>query len=138
MSTDINEWNQRIIDDFRANEGKVGPPFDGVPMLLLHTVGAKSGEQRISPLTYRPDGDRYIVFGSYAGASKHPAWFHNLLAAPDTTIEVGADHVDVRARVAEGDEREAIWSAQKRDVPPFADYEAKTDRQIPVVILERR
>lgn len=136
---DQNDFNQRIIDEFRANDGKVGPPFEGAPMLLLRTVGAKSGASRTTPLVYRPHGEAYAVFASYAGAPKHPAWFRNLVAQPDVTIEVGSEEVPVHARVTEGDEREQIWSAQKRDVPTFAEYEAKTGgREIPVVVLEQR
>jgi deazaflavin-dependent oxidoreductase (nitroreductase family) len=138
VSDQINDFNSSIVEEFRGNAGAVGGMFAGVPMLLLHTKGAKSGTARINPLAYRPVGDAWAVFGSFGGAPTHPAWYHNLLAAPDTEIEVGTETVPVRARVTEGDEREAIWSAQKRDRSTFADYEAKTDREIPVILLERR
>ncbi len=138
MAERIHDFNSKIIDEFRANGGRVGGMFEGRPMLLLHTSGARSGEARVNPLAYRPEREAWIVFGSYAGASKHPAWFHNLVAEPDVTIEVGDDTVTVRARVTEGDERTRIWEAQKRDVPTFADYEAKAGREIPLVALERR
>ena len=106
-------------------------------MVLLHTVGARSGEERVNPLVYQADGDRIAIFGSKAGAPTHPAWYHNLLANPEVTVELGPDTVPMRARVAEPDERERIWSRQKEIMPGFADYEANTTRVIPVVILER-
>jgi len=133
-----DDFNAQIIDEFRTNDGRVGGMFEGHPLLLLHTTGAKSGDGRVNPLAYRQQSDAWVVFGSYAGAPKHPAWFHNLVADPDATIEVGTATVAVRARVMEGDERRRIWDAQKRDVPTFADYEAKAGREIPVVALERR
>ena len=131
-----NNWNQQIIDEFRANQGKVGGPFQRVPLLLLHHTGAKSGTVRINPLAYRKDGDRFVVFGSKGGAPTNPDWYHNLVTNPDATIEVGTDTYEVRARVADGDERERIWAEQKRDNPAFAEYQQKTRRPIPVVILE--
>ena len=129
-------WNEKIIDEFRANAGKVGGPFEGVPILLLHHTGAKSGQVRVNPLAYQADGDRLVVFGSKGGAPTNPDWYYNLLANPRATVEAGTESFDVEARVAEGDERERIWSRQKELVPGFADYEQKTSRQIPVVILE--
>ena len=134
-----HDFNTSIIEEFRANGGVVGGMFEGRTMLLLHTTGRTSGAARTSPLVYRPHGaDSWVIFASYGGAPKDPAWFGNLVAQPDVDIEVGTDTVPVRARVASGDEREALWSAQKADIPTFADYEAKTDREIPVVVLERR
>jgi deazaflavin-dependent oxidoreductase (nitroreductase family) len=129
-------WNSKIISEFRANGGKVGGPFEGAPLLLLHTTGARTGEERVNPVMYRPDGDRLVVFASKAGADTNPDWFHNLRANPDVSVEVGAETRAVRAHVAEGDERHNLWEAHKRDWPGFADYETKTRRQIPVVILE--
>ena len=131
----MSDWNQKIIEEFRANEGRVGGPFERVPLLLLHHRGAKSGTERVSPLAYRREGDDYVVFGSRGGAPEHPAWVHNLVAHPETTVEVGTETIAVTARTATGDERTRIWSAQKADVPVFADYEAKTSREIPVVVL---
>lgn len=131
-----DDWNRKIIEEFRANEGRVGGPFEGAPMVLLHHKGAKSGTERVSPLVYRREGDRYVIFASKGGAPTNPDWFHNLVANPETKIEVGTQVIPVRARVAEGDERETIWTAQKQAMPGFADYEANTTRQIPVVILE--
>jgi deazaflavin-dependent oxidoreductase (nitroreductase family) len=133
----MSDFNAAIIDEFRANGGKVGGQFEGAPMVLLHTIGARSGEERVNPLVYQADGDRIAIFGSKAGAPTHPAWYHNLLANPDVTVELGPDTVPMRARVAEPDERERIWSRQKEIMPGFADYEANTTRVIPVVILER-
>ena len=132
-----NDFNQQIIDEFRANDGVVGGPFEGARMLLLHTTGAKSGQTRVIPLVYRPDDDRLVVFGSKGGAPTNPDWYHNLRSNPRATVEVGTDRFDVDARVADGDERERIWGEQKKEVPTFAEYEEKTDRQIPVVVLER-
>ena len=139
MSDAVHDFNTSIIDEFRANGGVVGGMFEGRSMLLLHTTGRTSGAARTSPLVYRPNGeDSWVIFASYGGAPKDPAWFGNLVAQPDVDIEVGTDTVPVRARVATGDERETLWSAQKAEIPTFADYEAKTDREIPVVVLERR
>lgn len=105
-------------------------------MVLLHHKGARTGTDRVTPLVYRQEGDAVVIFASKAGAPTNPDWFHNLRAHPETTIEVGAETRAVRARVAEGDERERIWNAQKQAMPGFAEYEVKTSRQIPVVILE--
>ncbi len=132
-----NDWNRRIIEEFRENGGKVGGPFEGARMLLLHHKGARTGTERVNPLVYQPVGEGCAVFGSKAGAPTNPDWYHNLIANPEATVEVGEDTVRVRARVAEGEERERIWTKQKQDRPNFADYEKKTSRQIPVVILER-
>jgi deazaflavin-dependent oxidoreductase (nitroreductase family) len=134
----VSDWNQKIIEEFRANEGRVGGPFENVPLLLLHHLGARTGTERVAPLAYRRDGDDYVVFGSKGGAPDHPAWFHNLLAHPDVRIEVGTETVDVTARVAAGDERERLWSVQKAEFPGFAAYEAKTTREIPVIVLSPR
>src|SRR4051794_22283736 len=131
-----DDWNRKIIDEFRANEGKVGQPFENTPILLLHHRGAKTGTERINPLAYRRDGDNFVIFASKAGAPTNPDWYHNLLANPDTTVEVGTTTTKVTAREATGDERDRLWSAQKGEFPGFADYEQKTSRQIPVVVLE--
>jgi len=134
---DMNDFNREIVDEFRANGGKVGGPFKGAQLLLLHSTGAKSGQERIAPLVYRTDGDHFVVFGSKAGAPTNPDWYHNLRANPKASVEVGTDTYDVTARVAEGEEHDRIWEQQKRDIPNFAEYEKKTDRKIPVIVLER-
>lgn len=135
----VNAFNQGIIDEFRANAGKVGGPFEGAPMVLVHHKGANTGTERVAPLVYQADDDNIVIFASKAGAPTHPHWYLNLLANPETTIEVGADTIPVRARVAAGDERERIWTKQKQQMPVFAEYEGKADgREIPVIILERR
>ena len=131
-----NDWNQGVIDEFRANGGKVAQ-FEGRPLLLLHHKGAKTGTARVNPLVYLPLDGSFAVFGSKAGGPTNPDWYHNLAANPDTEVEVGSETVPVRARVAEGEERDRIWEEQKRVNPSFAEYEEKTTRPIPVVILER-
>ncbi|CAA9232780.1 MAG: AclJ [uncultured Actinomycetospora sp.] len=136
--TELNDWNQRIIDEFRTNGGRVGGNFEGAPLLLLHHLGRKSGTERVSPMMYQPVGDDLAVFASKAGADTHPDWYRNLLAHPDVEVEVGTDKVAVRARDLPADEREPIWEKQKQDYPGFAGYESKTARTIPVVLLERR
>lgn len=134
------DFNEQIVAEFRANGGKVGGMFEGAPMVLVHNTGAKSGTERVTPLMYRPgDDDRIHIFASAAGATTNPDWFHNLEANPDVTIEIGTETVPARARVLDGQERDEIWEAQKRDVPQFAEYEKTAgDRQIPVIELARR
>jgi deazaflavin-dependent oxidoreductase (nitroreductase family) len=134
----IGDFNQRIIDEFRANGGK--PPSWGgsSPVLLLHHRGARSGIERVNPVAYLDDGGRYVVFASKAGAPSNPGWYHNLKAHPDTTIEVGSDTVAVTAAEANGAERERLFAAQAQRSPQFAEYQQKTDRVIPVMILARR
>jgi deazaflavin-dependent oxidoreductase (nitroreductase family) len=136
--SDMNAWNAKVLDEFRANAGKVGPPFEGSPVLILHSVGAKSGQDRLNPLVYQQVGDAWAIFASKGGAPTNPDWYYNLLAHPDTVIEVGADEVPVTARVAGSEEREPIWTTQKERFEGFAGYEKATTRTIPVVILERR
>ena len=132
---ELQNFNAGIIEEFRANDGKVGGMFEGAPILLLHTVGAKSGQERINPMMFQKVGNDYAVFASMAGAPTNPAWYHNLKANPSVTIEVGTDEFSVVARQTEGDEREEIWETQKNRFPTFAEYEAKTSRVIPVMIL---
>jgi deazaflavin-dependent oxidoreductase (nitroreductase family) len=131
-----DDRNRKIIEEFRANAGKVGGPFEGIPILLLHHKGAKTGSERVNPLAHRRDGDAFVVFASKGGAPDNPDWYHNVRANPDVEIEVGTERVPARARVAKGDERERLWSVQKQEYPGFADYEAKTDREIPVIVLQ--
>jgi len=132
----MSDWNDQIIAEFRGNQGKVGGNFAGRPMLLLHTVGRRSGQTRVNPVVFRRVGDAYAVFASKGGAPTNPDWYHNLLAEPRVRAEIGDATVDLVARVASVDERDPIWAAQKADMPGFADYERRTTRQIPVVLLE--
>jgi deazaflavin-dependent oxidoreductase (nitroreductase family) len=133
----MSDWNTAIIDEFRANGGKVGGGFEGAPLLLLHTTGAKTGRDHVNPVMYRRVGDDVAVFASKAGAPTNPDWYHNLVANPSVAAEIGTETIPFTARVATGDERERIWTAHKTENPGFAEYETKTTRQIPVVILER-
>jgi deazaflavin-dependent oxidoreductase (nitroreductase family) len=135
MSTSPQDFNARIIEEFHANDGHVGGMFEDSTLLLLHHVGAKSGQDRINPLAYNRDGDRYVIFASKAGAPTNPDWYHNLKAHPDVSIEVGTDTIDVVAAEATGEERERLFSAQVERSPGFGDYQAKTDRVIPVIVL---
>lgn len=135
MSTSPQDFNARIIEEFRANEGRVGGPFEGATLLLLHHVGAKSGTKRVNPLVYDRDGDRYVVFASKAGAPTNPDWYHNLKANPNVTIEVGTDTIEVVANEASGEERDRLFRAQVERSPQFGEYERKTDRVIPVMVL---
>jgi deazaflavin-dependent oxidoreductase (nitroreductase family) len=138
VSTDPNDFNNKVIAEFRANEGRVGGPFEGAPVLLLSTIGAKSGERRTTPVVYLPDGERMVIFASKAGAPTHPAWYHNLLANPTATVEVGSETVEVTAAVTSGEERDQLYTRQAAVMPQFNDYEQKTDRVIPVLALARR
>lgn len=138
MSDDINDFNEQIMAEFRANGGNVGGPFTGVPMVIVHHTGAKSGIVRHAPLAYLPDGDDVVIFASKGGDPTNPSWFHNLIANPDTVIELGAEILPVHVREATGAERDELFERQKKAMPPFADYEARTTRIIPVLILERR
>ncbi len=133
-----NDFNTQIIEEFRANEGVVGGPFEGAPLLLLTTTGAKSGEPRTSPMMYRSEDERMFVFASKAGAPTNPDWYHNLVATPEVTVEVGVERFGARAIEVRGAERDRIYAAQATEYPGFAEYEAKTDRIIPVVELVRQ
>jgi deazaflavin-dependent oxidoreductase (nitroreductase family) len=132
------DFNAQVIAEFRDNHGKVGGSFEGAPLLLLHSTGAKSGEERVSPMMYLPDGDRFLVFASKAGADTNPDWYHNLKAHPEARIEVGDDTIDVIAEELPRAERDAKYAEQAALYPGFADYEKKTDRVIPVLALTRR
>jgi deazaflavin-dependent oxidoreductase (nitroreductase family) len=134
---EVDDFNGQIIAEFRANGGKVGGPFEGADMLLLHHTGARSGTERVSPLAFQWVGESFAVFASKAGAPENPAWYHNLLAHPDAAVEVGTDTVQVRARVAQPAERDVLWDRQKQRRPGFAQYEVKAaPRRIPVVVLD--
>jgi deazaflavin-dependent oxidoreductase (nitroreductase family) len=131
-----DDWNARIIEEFRANDGQVGGPFDGAPLLLLHSTGARTGVERINPLMYRRLGDKFAVFASKGGSATNPDWYHNLLVHPEAVVEVGTETVSVKARVVRGEERDVIWGPHKVAWPMFAEYESKAGREIPVVVLE--
>jgi len=131
----MSDWNQQVIDEFRAHGGQVAN-MGNAPLLILHTTGAQSGEERESPVLYREEGEGLVVFASFAGGPTNPAWFHNLVANPDVTVELGDGTRRMRARVAAGEERARIWAAHKTEWPQFQECEDKTERAIPVVILE--
>jgi deazaflavin-dependent oxidoreductase (nitroreductase family) len=136
----MSEWNENVIDEFRANDGRVGHGFEGAPLLLLHTTGRRSGTERVNPLMYLPDGDRWVVFATKGGHVAHPHWLHNVEAKPEATIEVGTDTIPVTATVLrEGPERDELYARQVTAYPQFGEYEQKTEghRTIPVIILER-
>ncbi len=133
----LADFNQAIIDEFRANGGVVGGPFEGATLLLLHTTGARSGRPRVSPLAYLTIDGRMIIIGSYAGAPKDPAWVHNLRAHPRARIEVGTDAYDVAVRELPAGERDATYPKVTEMAPAFAEYQAKTTRVIPLFELTR-
>ena len=138
MSTSPADFNANVIEEFRANGGRVGGMFEGMPLLLLHHTGARSGEERVNPVAYARDDGRYVVIASKGGAPTNPAWYHNLLAHPEISIEVGADTIDVSASEATGEERERLFREQAERFPQFAEYERNTDRVIPVIVLTPR
>jgi deazaflavin-dependent oxidoreductase (nitroreductase family) len=133
----MSDFNEQVIAEFRANEGKVGGGFNGAPMVLLTTTGAKSGKRYTTPLVYLAEGDRMFIFASFAGAPTNPAWFHNIQANPRVSLEVGADSYDADATALTGDERDRVFAAQVSVMPGFADYQTKTSRVIPVVELHK-
>ena len=135
---DRKNWNEEIIEEFRANEGRVGGRFVNTPILLLHHTGAKSGTVRVNPLAYQTDGDRFVIFASKGGAPTNPDWYHNLRANPDATVEAGTDTIPVRARVTEGEERERLW-ARWRDFGDDVDgFATRRPTETAVVVLEPR
>jgi len=133
MSGSRDDWNARIIAEFRSNHGKVGGQFEGAPLLLLHHIGAHSGKPRINPMMYLKDGDRYLVFASKAGADNNPDWYHNLKAHPDVQIEVGDETIEVRAKEVIGPERDRLFARQASLYPRFAEYQRQTKRISPVI-----
>jgi deazaflavin-dependent oxidoreductase (nitroreductase family) len=135
MSLSPSDFNAKIIEEFHANEGRVGGSFESIPLLLLHHTGAKSGKRRTNPLAYQRDGERYVIFASKAGAPRNPAWYHNLRAQPKVRIEVGTEVIDAVATEARDAERERLYRTQAERVPQFGDYEKQTDRVIPVIVL---
>jgi deazaflavin-dependent oxidoreductase (nitroreductase family) len=134
---ELNDWNRSIIEEFRANGGKVGGRFTDMGLLLLTTTGAKSGKSRTNPVAYLADGDRWLVFASKAGGPTSPDWYHNLVAHPNVRLEVGTESFDAVATVLSGDERDAVYAQQAALHPVFAEYQQKTTRTIPVVALRR-
>ncbi len=137
FNQDPKGFNQQIITEFRANGGKVGGPFAGGHLLLLTTTGARSGQPRTIPLGYPPDEDRIIVIASHLGAPSHPDWYHNLVAHPEATVELGSERFRVRAMVIEGEERERLWNRLAEQMSFLVEHQQKTTRQIPLVALER-
>jgi deazaflavin-dependent oxidoreductase (nitroreductase family) len=133
-----HDFNAPTIAEFRKNHGKVGGYFEGAPLLLLHTVGKRSGKPRVNPMMYLKDGERYLVFASKGGADTHPDWYYNLKAHPDVRIEVGDETIDAHAEEITGRERDTIYKRQATLYPGFADYERKTKRVIPVIALTRK
>lgn len=133
----LNERNAAIIDEFRANAGHVGGPYADRSLLLLHTIGAKTGQKRVNPVVYITDGDRFVILASKAGAPTNPDWYHNLLAHPLVTVEVGAEQFQVKATVSIEPERGRLFNKMVEASPGFADYQRKTTRLIPVIVLTR-
>jgi deazaflavin-dependent oxidoreductase (nitroreductase family) len=135
--SDTNDWNRNIIEEFRSNAGGIGGGFAGAPMLLLTTSGARTGRPHTTPMMYLPEGDRLYVFASKAGAPTNPDWYHNLIANPTVTVEVGSETFAARAEVVTGPERDRVYGKQSERYPTFAEYQKKTSRTIPVVALDR-
>ena len=135
---DMNAWNRQIMEEFHANAGKVGGPFEGIPLLLLTTTGARSGQRRTTPVGYMPDGDRLVIFATRGGLPTNPSWYYNLVAHPEATVEVGTETFEVTAVVLTGEERDRLYARQVERAPVFAEYQAKTTRKIPVIALHRR
>jgi deazaflavin-dependent oxidoreductase (nitroreductase family) len=135
MMNDFEAWNHQVIEEFRANKDKV----NGVrSLLLLTTTGARSGKQRMNPVAYTTDGERLVIIASKAGMPTNPDWYHNIVAHPDVTVEVGSETVEARATIAEGAERDELYAKQAAIMPNFAEYQAKTTRTIPVIVLTRK
>ena len=134
----MNDWNRQTIEAFHANGGKVGGMWEGKPLLLLTTTGAKSGQRHTNPVMYLADGDHLLVFASKRGAPAHPDWYHNLVAHPEVTVEVGTETYEATATVLTGEERDRLYAKQAGLYPQFGEYQAMTSRKIPVIALERR
>jgi deazaflavin-dependent oxidoreductase (nitroreductase family) len=137
VPADVNDWNRKVIDEFRANGGRVGGPFAGASLVLVHHYGARSGIERVSPMAYFRDGDRMLVIASAAGSPKNPDWYHNLKAHPQVTVEVGTETFPVRVEELPSAERDEKWREITAVTPGFATYQEKTDRVIPVLALLR-
>jgi deazaflavin-dependent oxidoreductase (nitroreductase family) len=134
----MSDWNARIIEEFRSNGGQVGGNFKGAPLLLLTTKGRRTGAARTSPVMYLADGDRLLVFASKGGAPTNPDWYRNLVADPEVTVEVGTETYRAQAHPVEGAERDRLYAEQASRYPGFAEYQASTDRVIPVVAIVRQ
>ncbi len=132
-----NDWNKKVIEEFRANGGKVGGMFAGASVLLLTTTGGKSGRRLTSPLMYNTDGDRLLVFASKGGAPSNPDWYHNLIANPRVTVERGSETFEAAAAVVTGEERDRLYQRHGEEFPQFAEYQRNTTRKIPVIALKR-
>ncbi len=137
MSDPMAEFNKKVIEEFRANGGRVGGPFAGMPMLLLTHTGAKSGKTYTNPLVFSKDGDRIVIIASKGGAPNNPDWYHNLVAHPEVTLEIGNERFKAKAVVTRGDERERLFNAQASQMAQFNEYRKATTRQIPVIAFER-
>jgi deazaflavin-dependent oxidoreductase (nitroreductase family) len=138
MSND-RDWNAEVIAEFRANGGEVAAPYDDPPpMLLVHTIGRRTGKEHVVPMRCLPDGEVLYIFGSAHGSDRHPDWYHNLVAHPDIVVEKGTETIAVRATVLDGDERDAIFARQAARFPIFAEYQSRLTRTIPVIRLDRR
>jgi deazaflavin-dependent oxidoreductase (nitroreductase family) len=135
--TERQQFNLKVIEEFRANGGKVGKPFEGMPMVLLTVTGAKTGKTYTTPLVYSKDGNRFVLIASMAGAPNNPDWYHNIKAHPTVTLEIGSERFQAKATITSGEERERLFNAQAAIMPVFNDYRKKTTRQIPVIALER-
>ena len=133
----MSEFNEKVIQEFRANGGKVGGQFENMQVLLLTATGAKTGRRLTRPLVYTEDGDRIVIIASYAGSPTSPPWYFNLLANPEATVEVGDETFQVRAAATAGKERQRLYDQQAAQMPVFADYQKKTTRRIPVLVLTR-
>jgi deazaflavin-dependent oxidoreductase (nitroreductase family) len=137
MANPMAEFNKKVIDEFRSSGGKVGGQFAGAPMIIITHTGAKSGKTYTSPLVYSKDGDRFVIIASKAGAPTNPSWYHNLVAHPEVTVEIGTETFKAKATEAKGAERDRLFAAQARLMPQFNEYQKKTNRRIPVLVLER-
>jgi deazaflavin-dependent oxidoreductase (nitroreductase family) len=133
-----NDWNKQIIQEFRSNDGKVGGYFEAMTLLLLHTTGAKSGLPRINPVVTMPDGDRFVIMASKAGRPTNPDWYYNLVANPEVSVEVGTEKFEALATVAQEPERSELFAKMASMYPVYAEYQQKTTRIIPVIVLTRR
>ena len=135
--SELNDFNQQVMKEFRANQGKAGGQLAHMPLLLLTTTGAKSGRAITKPLVYTREGDRIVIVASFAGGPKNPPWYHNLVANPEATVELGSERLRVRATATSGEERQRLFNRHAEQMPIFTEYQQKTTRQIPVFVLTR-